>query len=102
MSLETVNQLYQDLTIAAQTMANKSAAMSMITAFNDDLANAQRRYPQHPLLSTMTQAQAQVPIIDLLVRTGRLQAILQEEQDKILTQKNRRENQARREQFRLG
>ena len=102
MSLATVNKLYQELTTAAQTMAKESAPVSMITAFNTDLAHAQHRYPQHPILSTMTQAQAQIPILDLLTRTGRLQTVLEEEENKELAQKNRIRHQARRDQFRSG
>jgi len=102
MSLETVQQLYRDLAVAAQTMPNESAVMSMVTAFNDDLTEAQRMYPRHPLLSSLSQAQRQVPIIDLLTRTGRLQAILEEEERKSRAEEAGRANEVRRRQFGLG
>lgn len=102
MSLETVRQLIQTLAPYVPTKADDSAYVSMIMAFNADLADAQRLYPQHPLLATLSPAQEQIPIGDLLTRAERLHAILQEEQDQARAQQSRRANQARREQFRLG
>ena len=102
MSLATVHQLYQDISTLAQTRADKSADVSMVTMFNANLAEAKHLYQYNHILSAILQAQEQIPIGDLLIRTGQPQAILQEEEDKTQAQKARRENQARREQFRLG
>jgi hypothetical protein len=102
MSLETVKQLYQDISTLAQTRAGESADVSMVTMFNANLAEAQRMYQHHAILSALTQAQNQVPIGDLLIRTGQLQAILQEAANSDRAQHTRRANQARRKQFGLG
>jgi|SRR5438552_7791437 len=102
MSLETVRQLYHDLALLTPTKADESAYVSMITAFNMAPTDARRVHPHHRGLSGMSEAQAQIPIGDLLTRTGQLQAMLQEEEDHDLAQKHRRDNQARRDAFRLG
>jgi hypothetical protein len=90
MSLATVGQLYQDINKLAQMMADKPAEASMVTIFNANLAEAKRAYPHHPLLSALAEAQEQARIGDLLIRTGQLQAILKEEEDRALVERNRR------------
>ena len=89
MSLETVRQLCQHLEKLVPMIAEKSAAISMVTMFNANLTEAKREYQHHPILSALTQAQEQVPIGDLLIRTGQLLAILQEEADETLKQQDR-------------
>ena len=98
----TVRQLCQPLNPYIPTKADDPASLSMVTAFNSALAEAQHMSPHHPTLSRIPAVHEQIPLGDLLTRTEQWQAMLEEEERQTQAERHRRANQARRNQFRSG
>lgn len=85
MSLRTVKQLHQDISISiASNLASnpqQTAEAAVTELFNTNLEEAQKESPDNPIIQAIGKATQQVTLRDLLVRTGQLQAALEEEEN---------------------
>ena len=91
MSLATIQLTYSGLEKLLPTMGDKPSDQVTLTAFNADLAEAQRIYPDNGLLSGLPTAPEELRIGELFMRYTQLLRILKDENSKPTARRPRRE-----------